>query len=150
MLDTSLSEPSLEVELGCFGVRDLLMHYHDCYITCYYFSYISAPAEPMTICSQLSLHRNMAGNVDNAVFVITINFSHLQLLPLHSLSLKMHTSFIYFNYLLDYLEGGPPSPLDSSWYLQLVLRGCKRVLGLESLSKLSITMDILLRGYSRR
>ena len=46
-----------------------------------------------------------------------------------------------------HLEGGLPNPLESSWYLQSLLRGCKRVLGGGCKPKLPITIDLLHRIF---
>ncbi len=48
---------------------------------------------------------------------------------------------------LIHMEGGLPNPLQSSWYLDSLLRGCKRVLGNQCKPKLPMTVPLLERMF---
>lgn len=47
-----------------------------------------------------------------------------------------------------HLEGGLPNPLEASWYLQSLLRGCKRVIGDTCKPKLPMTVDLLRKIFN--
>ena len=92
-------------------------------------------------------------------YVSFCNIVGIQLMPISQMNLARYIVFLasklsyasmkqYLNIVrIIHLEGGLPNPLDGSWYLQSLLKGCKRALGVNHKPKLPMTIELLGRIF---
>ncbi len=88
-------------------------------------------------------------------YVAFCNLLRINPVPISHLNIARYVAYLasrlsyssirqYLNIIrILHLEGGLPNPLEASWYLNSLLRGCRRVLGDSCKPKLPMTVDVL-------